>query len=79
MQMFWFGNEKKAEALGPFSLTPNPLAKEGEENKASPPAPLQGEGSRMLRKWRVKGAQLGGKLWGCVKPFHGFDAMICAK
>ena len=63
MQMFWFGNEKKAEALA---------------HSASPPAPLQGEGSRMLRKWRVKGAQLGGKLWGCVKPFHGFDAMICA-
>ena len=56
MQMFWFGNEKKA----------------------SPPSPLQGEGSRMLGKWRVKGVQLGGKLWGCVKPFHGFDAMICA-
>ena len=61
MQMFWFGNEKKAEALGPFSLTPSPLAKEGEENKASPPAPLQGEGSRMLRKWRAKRAQLGGQ------------------
>ena len=61
MQMFWFGNEKKGEAPAPFSLTPGPLAKEGEENKASPPAPLQGEGSRMLRKWMEKGAQLGGK------------------
>ena len=47
MQMFWFGNEKKGKALGPFSVTPDPLS--------------QREGSRMLRKWRVKGAQLGGK------------------
>ena len=61
MQMFWFGNEKKGKALGPFSLTPDPIAKEGEENKASPPAPLQGEGSRMLRKRRAKRAQLGGQ------------------
>ena len=61
MLMFWFGNEKKGKDLGPFSLTPGPLAKEGEENKASPPAPLQGEGSRMLRKWRAKRAQLGGQ------------------
>ena len=53
MQMFWFGNEKKGKALDPFSLTPSPIAKEGEENKASPPSPLQGEGSRMLRKWRA--------------------------
>ena len=39
MQMFWFGNEKKGEALGLFSLTPGPLAKEGEENKVEQPAP----------------------------------------
>ena len=61
MQMFWFGNEKKAKALGPFSLTPGPIAKEGEGNKASPPTPLQREGSRMFRKWRAKRAQLGGQ------------------
>ena len=61
MQMFWFGNEKKAEAPALSSLTPGPLTKEREENKASPPAPLQGEGSRMLRKRRAKRAQLGGQ------------------
>ena len=30
MQMFWFGNEKKGKALGPFSLTPDPSPKRGE-------------------------------------------------
>jgi len=35
--MFWFGNEKKGKALGPFSLTPGPLAKEGEGNKVEQP------------------------------------------
>jgi hypothetical protein len=46
---------------GKQGRTANPIAKEREENKASPPAPLQGEGSRMLRKWRAKRAQLGGQ------------------
>jgi len=46
---------------GEQGRTASPLAKEGEGNKASPPAPLQGEGSRMLRKWRAKRAQLGSK------------------
>ena len=68
MQMFWFGNEKKGKAQpyskrrrGKQGRTASPIAKEREGNKASPPAPLQGEGSRMLRKWRAKRAQLGGK------------------
>jgi len=46
---------------GKQGRTASPIAKEREGNKASPPAPLQGEGSRMLRKWRAKRAQLGGK------------------
>ena len=33
------------------SLTPSPLLRKNEGNKASSPAPLQGEGGEMLRKW----------------------------
>ena len=53
MQMFWFGNEKKGEAPAPFSLTPGPLLSSFRKLHEQRPMVLQGEGSRMLRKWRA--------------------------
>ena len=45
MQMFWFGNEKKGKALGPFSLTPDPHSKRrrGKQSLTPDPSPKRGE------------------------------------
>lgn len=60
--MFWFGNEKKGKALGSFSLTPGPIAKEGEGNKASPRPLSKERGVECLGNGGQKGRNLGASV-----------------